>query len=278
MQQIRLITTDLDGTFLAYGDTPHPDNIKMVEKCHAHGIRVCACSGRPFLAVRGIVQRAGLDAFCVSNNGTSVVNAYTGEIRYRNRFAPDTVRQLVQACRQFDCWTMDVAGQRGMYVCRMDGQIQSQKPERMGQDEWDSMIHFTSLEQMLQAAEDDAERIGFGLNHPQNMCLDAVSQACNAITPVEVTSTDLRFVEVTPAYGTKAEAISVLAGMYGCKPENVLALGDGFNDLHMLLWAGTGVAMGNADDRLKAVADYVTIKNSEGGFAQAIERIVFEGR
>ena len=56
---------------------------------------------------------------------------------------------------------------------------------------------------MLQAAEDDAERIGFGLTHPENMCLDAVSQVCNTITPVEVTSTDLRFVEVTPAYGTK---------------------------------------------------------------------------
>ena len=115
--------------------------------------------------------------------------------------------------------------------------------------------------------------------HPQAQGFQEIYDRCNPITPVEVTSTEtLYFVEITPEYGTKAEAISVLAGIYDCKPENVLALGDGFNDLHMLLWAGTGVAMGNADARLKAVADMTTDTNRNAGFAKAVERIVFAGQ
>ena len=54
----------------------------------------------------------------------------------------------------------------------------------------------------------------------------------------------------------------------------MLALGDSFNDLHMLLWAGTGVAMGNADEHVKAIADFVTKKNTEAGFAYAVERMI----
>ena len=54
------------------------------------------------------------------------------------------------------------------------------------------------------------------------------------------------------------------------KPENVMAFGDSYNDMHMLMWAGTGVAMGNADARLKSIADVVTDTNTNAGVAKAM--------
>ena len=277
MGQIQLIATYLDGTFLMCEDTPHPENVKMVEKCHAHGIRVCACSGRPWPAIEKIALEAGLDDFCVTNNGASVVNIHTGEIRYRNRFDEVSMRKLIEVGLSLHCESVHVAGHKGMHVYNMDGSIETEKPSFMGMEEWNSFHFYPTLEQMLQAAADDAERVIFG--RPQAHGFQEIYDRCNPITPVEVTSTEtLYFVEITPAYGTKAEAIAVLAGIYDCKPENVLALGDGFNDLHMLLWAGTGVAMGNADARLKAVADMTTDTNRNAGFAKAVERIVFAGK
>ena len=78
-------------------------------------------------------------------------------------------------------------------------------------------------------------------------------------------------IEVTAKNGTKAEALSVLADIYNCSPENVMALGDSFNDLHMLLWAGTGVAMGNATEPAKAAADYITDDVDHDGIMNALK-------
>ena len=65
----------------------------------------------------------------------------------------------------------------------------------------------------------------------------------------------------------------VLSDIYEIAPENIMAIGDSCNDAMMLAWAGTGVAMGNADQRLKDLADYVTDTNTNAGVAKAIYEI-----
>ena len=78
------------------------------------------------------------------------------------------------------------------------------------------------------------------------------------------------------AYGsTKREGVERLAGMLGVKQEEVVAFGDNSNDIGMLKWAGTGVAVGNAAPSVQAAADMVTTRNDEGGFAKALETLIF---
>lgn len=273
MHPIRLIATDLDGTFLAHGDTPHPDNIRMVQTCRAHGIRVCACSGRPFVSMRTIVRQAGLDDLCITTNGAAIVDAATGQMHYQNRFAPQMVKQLVEACLPLGCWRIDITGQKGMYIYQVEGN--PPQDGHMSPEELAHTFYFTDLEAMIGRACEDAERISLGMRALDGMRLNTVYATCHALTPVEVLSPDLRFIEIMPINANKATAVSILSERYGCKPENVLALGDGFNDLHMLLWAGTGVAMGNADPRLKAVADMTTDTNVRAGFAKAVAQVLF---
>lgn len=82
------------------------------------------------------------------------------------------------------------------------------------------------------------------------------------------------FVEVLPLGTSKAAALEWLAARLGVAREEVLAVGDERNDIEMLAWAGTGVAMGNAHPEVKAVADWVTAPVEEDGCALAIERFV----
>ena len=131
---------------------------------------------------------------------------------------------------------------------------------------------FDTAEQMIEAAANDAERINVGLQREEDLA--PFCHACTEIRPVEIAASGFGHIEVTAKDSTKAEALSVLADIYHCEPENVLALGDSFNDLHMLLWAGTGVAMGNADEHVKAVADFVTKDNTDAGFAFAVEQML----
>ena len=73
--------------------------------------------------------------------------------------------------------------------------------------------------------------------------------------------------------GDKSQTLMVLADIYNVKPENVMAFGDSFNDMYMLAWAGTGVAMGNAGRTLKGCGGHRHDTNKNAGVAQAIYNI-----
>jgi hypothetical protein len=80
--------------------------------------------------------------------------------------------------------------------------------------------------------------------------------------------------EVLPPNGSKGDALRVLLDELNIPAEQVMALGDGENDIEMLQLAGIGVAVGNASPLLKAVADQVVASNDDDGVAEAIERFV----
>jgi hydroxymethylpyrimidine pyrophosphatase-like HAD family hydrolase len=81
-------------------------------------------------------------------------------------------------------------------------------------------------------------------------------------------------VEIAPPSVDKAVALSWLAGHLGLAQHDVWAFGDGVNDLAMLSWAGQGIAMGNAPDDVKAVADRVTLTNDDDGVAAVLDDVV----
>ena len=96
-----MIATDLDGTFLQGGDSPHPENIQAVKECQKAGIKVCACTGRSFNRAKDIIEQAGFDQFCVVNNGASIVDWRTGQHRYRNRFEPESIGKIVDVMMSY---------------------------------------------------------------------------------------------------------------------------------------------------------------------------------
>jgi hydroxymethylpyrimidine pyrophosphatase-like HAD family hydrolase len=80
------------------------------------------------------------------------------------------------------------------------------------------------------------------------------------------------FVEVMASGVSKASGLAQLCARLGVRQSEVLAFGDGLNDREMLAWAGHGVAVANADDAVKDIADAVTGSNDEDGVAQVLER------
>lgn len=81
------------------------------------------------------------------------------------------------------------------------------------------------------------------------------------------------FVDIVPNHGSKAITMMELAGKLGIAKDNIIAFGDENNDIEMLEAAGIGIAMGNANDSVKAVADYVTTSNNDDGIVHALERL-----
>ncbi len=87
-----------------------------------------------------------------------------------------------------------------------------------------------------------------------------------------VTQAVPEYIEVLPPGASKGRGVQMLLDDLGIAPHEMLAIGDGENDLEMLQMAGVGVAMGNAKTTVKAVADYVASDNNHSGVAEAIEK------
>jgi len=84
------------------------------------------------------------------------------------------------------------------------------------------------------------------------------------------------FLEILPPGVDKAKCLQSLALRLGIRREEVMACGDGFNDVGMIQYAGLGVAMANAQQVVKDKADFVTLSNEEDGVAAAVERFVLK--
>lgn len=78
-------------------------------------------------------------------------------------------------------------------------------------------------------------------------------------------------IDVLPHNGSKAETLKFVADKFGFAQADIMAFGDGNNDMEMLAYAGVGVAMGNGKEDLKAVSDFVTLSNNEGGIVHALK-------
>ena len=82
------------------------------------------------------------------------------------------------------------------------------------------------------------------------------------------------FLELVPKGIDKARSLSVLLEKLGMTKDEMIAVGDGFNDLSMLQYAGLGVAMANAQEVVKENADFITLSNEEDGVAYAAEKFI----
>jgi Cof subfamily protein (haloacid dehalogenase superfamily) len=80
------------------------------------------------------------------------------------------------------------------------------------------------------------------------------------------------YLEVMEAGGSKSNAVKFISERFGLKPSEVITMGDNYNDKEMIQFAGMGVAMGNAPDEIKAVADYITDTNNNDGVRKALEK------
>lgn len=82
------------------------------------------------------------------------------------------------------------------------------------------------------------------------------------------------FIELVPRNIDKSQSLIKLLGLLGISPKEMMAFGDGYNDISMLKLAGMGIAMANAAPEVRAEADYVTLSNEEDGIAYAIEKFL----
>jgi Cof subfamily protein (haloacid dehalogenase superfamily) len=273
---IRLIAVDIDGTLLNSQFRISEMDLQSLRRANQQGIEVILVTGRRHAFALPIAQQLGFDLWLISSNG-AVTRSLRGEAFHRDLLPATTCLELCAAMQEF----------RGNMVVTFDKESKGALVlERM--DELTSSIRHW-LEKNMQYIEfvvpienavvaDPVQAMFCGPISRMQVAVRALefSQIKDQITVVrtEYPVRDLCIVDVLNRDCSKGHALKRWAQYRGIPREQVMAIGDNFNDLEMLAFAGVPFIMGNACQELKARGWPVTSCNDENGVAAAVEQVL----
>ncbi|MBL1096322.1 HAD family hydrolase [Streptomyces coffeae] len=258
----RLIATDLDGTLLGPAHTVSARTRAALAAATAAGAAHIVVTGRTVPVARHILDDLGYQGLAVCSQGAQLYHA--GEHRLLTSVTLDRKLAVLALEKiQAEIGPLALAAARD----GLDGEILFGPGYRMGYD-------------MEPASVTDPDAFWTApisklyIQHPRlddDALADAARIAAGGLVGVTVAGTGL--VELLPLGLTKATGLSLAARRLKVTAADTIAFGDMPNDIPMLEWARHGVAMANAHDGLKTVADEITASNAEDGIAVVLERL-----
>lgn len=265
-RNIDLIVIDLDGTLLNSDSQMSDRNRDAIRKALDAGKRVVLATGKTRTSAESLIAALNLTAPGIFVQGLLTVNA-DGSIRSQQTLKPDAVRRAIQYADEQGFEVIAYAGNR-LLAKHTDSPIgdivkyNEPLPEAVGS--LVNIVQHTPINKLVILG--DSPRKLKALRWQLNQQVgDDVGFTSTAV---------LHSLEVLPKGGSKGQAVRRLLLEMNVDPASVMAIGDAENDIEMLKLAGLGVAMGNAHDSVKAIADEVTLSNDEDGVAVALERFV----
>lgn len=275
---IRLIGIDIDGTLLdSQGRVPEA-NISAIAEAVTAGVEVVLVTGRSFTFARPVADALPDRLTFIVSNG-AVVKQKDGETLQRRMLPREVAHGVLAGTRAF----RHVAGL--MFDRALEGQIITEtmdwdQPNRRGYFER-NRGRIASVPALEEALTEDPIQVMFnGSVAPMRGLLDILRGLPGAaqfeVALTEYVQRDFSLLDVLARGCSKGAALAAWAAHRGLTREQVMAVGDNFNDVEMLEFAGLPVVMGNAVPDLKTRGWTVTGSNDEAGLGMAIRRYVTE--
>lgn len=263
---IRLVAMDLDDTLLRDDRTISPRVVKAIQKAQAQGVKMTIATGRMPISARPYVEQLGLDVPVITYHGAMIQHVLSGDIIFRRVIPSALAAEIVQ-----DIASRGVHAQIYLKDCVFTPEFNdwSREYERIASVPPEQ----GDLSSLLSQEPEGTEKI---LLMAEESVLDRLAPLLRQRygEKVYITKSKPRFLEILDGSVNKGVALAALAESLGIVKEDIMAIGDSFNDLEMINYAGLGVAMGNARSEIIEQADIVTVTNEEDGVAEAIERYV----
>lgn len=254
--QYKAVITDLDGTAV---DSPEQKVAserlaQAVQNLEAAGVKVCAATGRPESFAMPVIESMKLTEPCIVAGGTCIVNPVTREMLWKCSMAEDQLRTLLNRIEGIT------------YGCLWNDYVEedylSGGWDLATFDQHESTFFFEICYVPDDAVDELVKQIGD---------IDGV-----LVTVVIAQRPGCKDIHITSQQATKEHAIYELEKMIGVAKEDMIGIGDGPNDTHLFNAVGHKVAMANAVDHLKEVADEVIGDIKDDGLAEYFERLTEE--
>ncbi len=274
---IRLLAIDIDGTLLDRQYQLPPRNLAALEAAHRAGVEVVLVTGRRFAFALPVAQLLPFELVMITSNG-ALVKSRSGESYYRDLLPRETAARALEWTRPWRGYTVlayDVDGAGQLVIEGLD----KRSPGFLAWMERNRpFVTFAPLEEALaaRAGEQPLQVMYSGpvevLREIERTLLEAPFRAEFRLLKTEYEARDLSIVDIINHRCSKGNALRAWAERRGYRREEVMAIGDNFNDLEMLEFVGMPVVMGNAVEKLKGNGWQVTADCDQAGVADAIER------
>ncbi|WP_419393234.1 Cof-type HAD-IIB family hydrolase [Cytobacillus praedii] len=286
---IKCIAIDMDGTLLTAAQQITPENLEAIRWAQSKGVVVVIATGRSYREASFVLDAAGLICPMICVNGAEIRSVHK-DIISTNALGKSTVRKIAAILDRNKIY-FEVYTNKGTFTLDED------KAVSIMVDIYMSANPEADVNEVVKVAE---KRITKGLVHKVesydllfnndeyriykllafSFNQDLLAEAKNELLKVEglaVSSSGVENLELTSVNAQKGIALKRFAQADGIDMKDTMAIGDNYNDLSMFKLVGLSVAMGNADEEIKAQCDKVTLTNEESGVAKAIWDAI-EGR
>jgi len=284
MNDIKLLALDLDGTLLSSKGEASAANVSAIRAAEEKGVLVTIATGRRFRDARPVALDVELNAPILTHNGALIKVAESLETIAYELLEHDVMLDVLEVGRGFGgdaLVSSDPHGKGTLYYDSISGR---NIPLRR-YIEWAERLHGEEAAEAVHRVEDlehvlgDLEVIHISFSGQcapmadlEAELRDGLADSANILATV-YPHLDFTLLDILPSGSSKAAGLEKLVRLHDISRENVMAIGDNYNDLEMLEFAGISVVMGNADSGLLNRKEfYKTLTNDESGVAAAIEK------
>jgi Cof subfamily protein (haloacid dehalogenase superfamily) len=261
----RLVAIDVDGTLLDPSHNLTPRNRAAVLSARHRGVIVCLATGKLLASVQPLIRELGIDGMHITCNGAALMDSASAAPAVAWALSPTQQTAALAAVHEADAgipvawYTSDA-----IFTDAMPGILDT----TLAAYHEPAVRHVTTLDNRLPPP------LKFLMTGDETRLLalrDTLLKLIGADMTVVRTTSD--FVEIMAPGVSKGVALRELARRLSIAPEEIVAIGDGENDISLIEAAGLGIAMGNAMPALRERASQLTLSNSEDGVADALERL-----
>lgn len=264
----KLIALDMDGTLLNSQKQITARTKQAIAKAREKGVKVVLASGRPIDGMRDKLQELHLSSnedFVLYYNGSMVQNIGSGEIIHHKIIDGLSAKLVANLANQLNVNTHAFSQVHGLIT-----------PKISEYTELEARINGLPITEMdFEQLEDDHPIIKAMIVAEPSLLQKAIEQLPPELyQQFTIVQSAPFFLEFLNTQSNKGVGVKAIAEHLGIEAKLIICMGDAENDHHMLQYAGLGIAMANAMEQTKQLADYITLSNDNDGVAVAIEKFV----
>ena len=263
MTKYKFIAIDIDGTLLNDEKVLLEETKKDLQFACEKGVIVCICTGRGYPAAKPYIDQIGLNIPLILYNGSRVRMSHNSTILFNQVIDQKVAKALYDLINEHNgtcCFWKDDT----LYFNKND----------------EYAIYYENLTKIkpnfiIEASDELFTNINKFIWFGDSEWLEKVqSEILKDFMGVDYFKSQPKLLEIVPPNVNKGETLKYLSQSMGIDRDEVIAIGDEENDISMIMYAGIGVAMGNAKESVKQVANHITTTNNQNGVGEVIKKFI----
>lgn len=262
----KLIAVDLDGTLLTDKLEIASQTIEAVQQAFSAGTIVTIATGRMLTSAKKFAEQLNIDVPIITYQGAIIQDLRSQKVLYERLITPESSKKIIEFAKE-----------KGVHlqVYQDDLLYGAEENEILVNYAKNTKVPYTVEPDLFKLAEKGLTKAIF-IDQPHVLKPLEKELASLLGETTHITKSTTRFIEITHAEANKGHALRHLAKTLGIDESQTIGIGDNHNDKELIAAAGLGVAMENAVDDLKNIADYVTYSNNDEGVKHVIEKFILK--